>query len=205
MPMRRATPKPAACRRVRVIRPRPATLPEGRRRAPCPEGRAGTDLRLRVHERRRIGGTRAVGAGGLALVMLLTSGATAALASTEGVLTAERGGLRVAVGSYTDCSGRSILQTGEAAVDPCIPGRAYFLGHNPGVFTPLLSTRVGDHITWTEMSGRTHQLRIIAVRRWVAADGVPPVVQSGVAAQFQTCLTPDGSLDLVLDAVEETP
>jgi hypothetical protein len=147
---------------------------------------------------------RAVGAAGVALGLVLAGGATTtALASTNGSLTSDDGTLHTGVGTYGDCSGRTPLQTREAAIDACIPGRTYFVGHNVGVFTPLMHMRVGDHITWSAASGQRHRLRIVAIRDWVAAHGTAPVMGGGVVAQFQTCIRPDGSLDRILDAVED--
>jgi hypothetical protein len=159
--------------------------------------------RSRDRRGHRRGGARALGTAGFALALVITQGPSTALASAVGWLTSDDGRLQVRLGTYSDCSGRSPLQRDEAAVDTCIPDRAYIVGHNLGVFTPLLRMRVGDHITWTDPSARPRRLRIIAVRDWVAADGVPPVETGDVVVQFQTCITPDGSLDRILDAVEE--
>jgi hypothetical protein len=165
-------------------------------------GRDGRDEPLGIAGRAPSRGARAL-AGGIAVSLALATGLTTAQASTDGSLASDDGSLKVGVGSYTDCSGRTPLQIGEAAVDSCITGRTYFVGHNLGVFTPLLHMAVGDHITWTTASGESHRLRIIAVRDWIALDGLPPVTGSDVAAEFQTCILPDGSLDRIIDAVDE--
>ncbi len=129
--------------------------------------------------------------------------ATPVSASANGLLTSEDGTLRAGVGTYTDCSGHTPLQSNEAALDTCIHDRRYFLGHNVGVFTPLLHMHPGDHLDWTDGRNRRHRLRIVAVRDWVPSDGAPPVVEPDVAAQFQTCAREDGSLERILDAVQE--
>jgi hypothetical protein len=102
---------------------------------------------------------------------------------------------------YSDCSGRTEVSHAVAQVDTCVGGRTYFVGHNPGVFTPLLSETVGSVITWWDSSGVAHRLRVVASRTWMRDDGVPPMVSGAVVAQFQTCLVLDGSKDLILDAV----
>jgi hypothetical protein len=134
------------------------------------------------------------------LVPLHTS---AVAASSNGTLTSDDRTLHTAVGTYTDCSGRTPLQSGEAAIDTCISGRRYFLGHNHGVFTPLLHMQPGDHIDWTDGRSAYHRLRIVAVRDWEPSEGAPPVVERDVVAQFQTCVREDGSVERILDTVEE--
>jgi hypothetical protein len=129
--------------------------------------------------------------------------ASPASASSNGVLTSDDRTLHAGVGTYTDCSGRTPLQKGEAAIDTCIRGRHYFLGHNYGVFTPLLHMQPGDHLKWTDGSSVQHRLRIVGVRDWTPSDGAPPVVEPDVYAQFQTCVREDGSLERILDTVEE--
>jgi hypothetical protein len=116
-------------------------------------------------------------------------------------LHSDDGRLDTAVGVYSDCSGNTALTHVEAAVDTCVGGRTYFVGHNPGVFTPLLSESVGALITWWDGGGTAHRLRVVAVRNWLRADGVPPKVSPDVVAQFQTCLVTDGSRDVIVDAV----
>ncbi|HZS13833.1 MAG TPA: hypothetical protein VFC09_04475 [Candidatus Dormibacteraeota bacterium] len=111
------------------------------------------------------------------------------------------GRLDTGVGVYSDCGGTTALSHAYAAIDTCVGGRTYFVGHNPGVFTPLLSETIGSVITWWDSSGAAHPLRIVARRDWARADGVPPMVSGAVVAQFQTCLVSDGSEDLILDAV----
>jgi hypothetical protein len=114
------------------------------------------------------------------------------------------GSLDTPVTVYDDCSGQSELTHDAAAIDTCVGGRTYFVGHNAGVFTPLLSVHAGDVITWYDGAGADHRLRIVAVRHnWLRDDGVPPLAMGAVVAQFQTCETayPDGSHDRILDAV----
>lgn len=108
------------------------------------------------------------------------------------------GTLNTGVSYYSDCSGHTVLTRSSAAIDTCVGGRTYFVGHNPGVFTPLLHMGVGSIITWYDGNGNAHRLRIIAVRQ-MAHVGVPSLA-GGAVAQFQTCITPDETLNRVLDA-----
>jgi hypothetical protein len=117
-------------------------------------------------------------------------------------LVSDDGRVDTGVGVYSDCTGRTDVPHAYAAIDTCVGGgRTYFVGHNPGVFTPLLSESVGSVITWWDANGTAHRLQIVARRDWLRDDGVPPPVSGAVTAQFQTCLVPDGSRDLILDAV----
>jgi hypothetical protein len=117
------------------------------------------------------------------------------------LLRSDDGLLDTGVGIYSDCSGNTALTHAAAAIDTCVGGITYFVGHNPGVFTPLMSENVGSLITWWDANGSAHRLRIVAVRTWMRADGVPPAVSGAVVAQFQTCLLADGSKDRILDTV----
>lgn len=125
-------------------------------------------------------------------------------AGPRNLLLSADGSLDTPVAVYDDCSGQSELTHDAAAIDTCVGGRTYFVGHNAGVFTPLLSLATGDVVTWYDGDGDAHRLRIVAVRHnWRRDDGVPPLATSTVVAQFQTCETayPDGSHDRILDAV----
>jgi hypothetical protein len=135
------------------------------------------------------------------------SGTVSALANPNGphnLLLSADGNLDTGVTTYSDCTGATELTHAEAAIDTCVSGRTYFVGHNAGVFTPLLDLGVGGIITYYDSTGAAHRLRIVAVRDdWPRADGVPPLANDSVVAQFQTCETayPDGSHDRILDAV----
>ncbi len=118
------------------------------------------------------------------------------------LLTSGDGTLHTAVGVYTDCSGASELTHTEAAIDTCIAGPTYFVGHNVGVFTPLMHMGVGSIITYYDGNGVAHVWRVAyEIASWTAAKGVPPAQGPGVVAQFQTCDVPDGSIDRILDVV----
>ena len=109
-------------------------------------------------------------------------------------------GLNTLVGVYTDCSGTSEVPHDIAAIDTCHTSAVLFIGHNHGVFTPLLSYVVGDVIVWYDQAGTVHHLRVVAVRD-VSSSVFPPVLGT---YEFQTCLYPtaNSSLDRDLDAVE---
>lgn len=126
--------------------------------------------------------------------------AAAALNPADELVSAD-GTLRVGLGVYSDCSGRAAVPREIADYNVCY-GRTYFVGHNPGVFTPLMHMQVGDQITWFDSSRAAHQLKIVGVRVVSRYGGVPSLLNSSVAAQFQTCEVPDGSWDRILDAAE---
>ena len=112
------------------------------------------------------------------------------------------GTLRTGVGVYGDCSGRTPLTRSESAIDTCISGPTYFVGHNVGVFTPLMHMGAGAIITYYDGNAAAHAWRVVSVRgNWRSANGVPPPTQGDVVAQFQTCVVPDGSVDRILDVV----
>lgn len=96
-------------------------------------------------------------------------------------------GLSTAVGWYSDCSGRSELTFSEAAIDTCISPELYFVGHNYGVFTPLLNYNVGDQITYWDGNGGAHVYTVVAIQN-VPANSTPTAASSGYPAVFQTCL-----------------
>lgn len=117
-------------------------------------------------------------------------------------LTSDDGTLHARVGVYNDCSGVSELTHAAAAIDTCIAGPTYFVGHNAGVFTPLMHLGVGSIITYYDGDAVAHRWRVLSVRpRWRAADGAPPPTQPDVVAQFQTCTSPDSSTDRILDVI----
>jgi hypothetical protein len=120
-------------------------------------------------------------------------------ASYHNRLVSSDGSINTYVGYYSDCSGRTALTHASAAIDTCVGGRTYFVGHNPGVFTPLFHMGVGTIITWFDGAGHAHRLRIVGVRTWYRSAGVPGLL-GGAVAQFQTCVTSDGSVERIMDA-----
>lgn len=155
-----------------------------------------------------MGPRAAATASGTASTVVIPTGLPAlpapAAPGPRNLLLSADGSLDAPLTVYDDCSGQSELTHDAAAIDTCVGGRTYFVGHNAGVFTPLLSLHTGDVITWYDSAGAAHRLRIVAVRdNWLRDDGVPPLATSAVVAQFQTCESayPDGSHDRILDAV----
>ena len=118
-------------------------------------------------------------------------------------LISDSGVLDVGVGLYADCTRQTELTHAEAAIDACIPGRTYFIGHNPGPFTPTLDLQVGSELTYFDDSGTAHRYRIVGERTWNRFWGAPPLAEPGVTAQFQTCVTLDAVWDRILDGVPE--
>jgi hypothetical protein len=117
-------------------------------------------------------------------------------------LTSGDGTLRTGVGVYGDCSGQTPLTHATAAIDTCVGGPLYFVGHNVGVFTPLMHMDVGAIITYYDGAATAHAWRVVSVRaNWASANGVPPATGPDVVAQFQTCVVADGSVDRILDVV----
>ena len=113
------------------------------------------------------------------------------------------GSLRVVVGSYTDCSGASAVPRDAAELDPCFAGRYYFLGHNPGVFSPLLKMGQGAVLTYYDANGHAQRFRIVGWRV-IARNAGDLTLAAGVAAQFQTCEVLDGAYVRILDAVRDS-
>ncbi|MFN2568665.1 MAG: hypothetical protein ABR564_03575 [Candidatus Dormibacteria bacterium] len=129
---------------------------------------------------------------------------TAAPVSHTNYLTSDDGTLNTGVGTYSDCTGNSPLASDQAAILTCVTGRLYFVGHNYGVFTPLIHMNTGDGITYWDARSVPHHYRVVAVvPAWQRANGPPPPSQSNVTAQFQTCATPDGEVDRILNAVSD--
>lgn len=111
------------------------------------------------------------------------------------------GRLDVAVGIYADCTGNSPIDSDRADLAPCFLGRLYFVGHSPGVFSPLVTLGPGTVVTWYDPRGNALRPRIVATRQFKRNSAPLGLSQPDVVAQFQTCLKADGSLDRILDAV----
>jgi hypothetical protein len=107
-------------------------------------------------------------------------------------------GIDVTVVNYPDCSGKSDVPHGVAAIDTCVSWGRYFVGHNPGVFTPLVGMPDGTVLTYHDGADLATRYVIEGSLESSAGDPVPPP-PAGATAQFQTCLTPSGSVirDLV--------
>lgn len=118
-------------------------------------------------------------------------------------LRVEGGDLDLPVGVYGDCTRASEVGHDGAFIDACIPRPlAYFIGHNPGPFTPMADVPVGSVVDYYDAGGGEHRLQVVSAREWNRFWGPPPLTQPNVVAQFQTCLTLDAVWDRILDAVE---
>lgn len=116
-------------------------------------------------------------------------------------LISDGGSLDVSVGIYSDCSGRTVLTRSQAQDDICelVP---FCMGHNSGVFTPLLHMGVGAVITWWDGGGSPHRYRVFLVREWYRSvtPTKPYLPAPGSVAQFQFCVSADGSESRLFDA-----
>ncbi len=113
-------------------------------------------------------------------------------------------GIDTPVVPYTDCYGTTAVVRTAAVLVTCSPTRWYLAAHNPGIFTPMMSYRIGDQIIYDDGAGVPHTLRVVAIRDNLrAAPWVTPV-RSDVVAQFQLCETshPEGGIDRIIDAIE---
>jgi hypothetical protein len=115
----------------------------------------------------------------------------------------EVGSTLIPVVDYSDCSGLTPLPERVAALDPCFPGRRYFVAHNPGPFSALMGLGLGDRITWRDASAHIHRYLVVSVRVMRRNGGTVTVSRDDVSAQFQTCETPDATWVRVLDAISE--
>ena len=136
-----------------------------------------------------------------ALATLLPAPSTHHAEAPHNRLLSADGTLDTGVGIYTDCHGATELPRYNAAIDTCVTDRTYFVGHNPGVFTPLFNEAIGALIAYWDATGTRHELRIVARRSWPRDEsgGLAPPVSSEVVAQFQTCIST--TEELILDAV----
>ena len=101
--------------------------------------------------------------------------------------------LDVGVSTYNDCTGRTELTGRTAAVDTCVKWDVYFIGHSfGGPFTSLIHAYNGENITWYDSAGTAHRYTIRG-HQYTYAYGPVDTPPPGTAAQFQTCLTRNGS------------
>ncbi len=92
---------------------------------------------------------------------------------------------------YTDMTGTVIPAHGVATVDARAgANNFYLLGHNPGVFSPLMSVGPGSWVRYWDGQGLTHDFQVQA-RYQVSRTDVSPLVASYGSATLtlQTCLT----------------
>jgi hypothetical protein len=102
--------------------------------------------------------------------------------------------LNVGVVDYDDCSGNTPMTRANAVHYLCAPATVTaFVGHNPGVFTPLLRTHPGDRVRY-QHDGIEVEYIIGAGRRVSPQEAVAYSQDASyVHAVFATCAEPDSS------------
>jgi sortase (surface protein transpeptidase) len=103
---------------------------------------------------------------------------------------------------YSDRSGSVIPAHGVATIDTRAgANNLYLLGHNPGVFTPLLGLGPGALVRYWDNAGRASEF-IIQSKVSVGRTDVSPLIASysSVTLTLQTCLTGTTSTVWVLRA-----
>ncbi len=102
-------------------------------------------------------------------------------------------GLDVGVSIYRDCTSRTALSRATVAIDTCMKWDTYFVGHSfGGPLTSLTHAYNGETLTWYNAAG-VARAYVIEGHQYTYAHGPAAMPPPGTAAQFQTCLTPDGS------------
>lgn len=110
-------------------------------------------------------------------------------------------GLDVGVSIYSDCTGRSKLTRRSAAIDTCMTWDVYFIGHSfGGPFTVLTHAHNGETLTWYNAAGVARRFTIEG-HQYTHAYGRADIPPRGTTAQFQTCLTSNGSRIITYYAV----
>jgi hypothetical protein len=103
--------------------------------------------------------------------------------------------LGVSVADYADCAGRQPLQRSTAARDRCMAAPLVWLvGHNPGVFTPLLGLNRGGEVDYWDSSGDPQRYDVVDIKRLSAFAAASYATDHGHPhLVLQTCAVPDGS------------
>lgn len=115
-------------------------------------------------------------------------------------LISSNGALNVSVSYYSDCSGATPLTRYGVAIDTCVHSYLYFVGHNPGPFTPAVGLPVGSEVTYWDGSGTPHAW-VVTSKQDLPFDGGndPAFFDQPAVAVFQTCATLDESWDWIID------
>jgi hypothetical protein len=103
-------------------------------------------------------------------------------------------GLHVGVVDYGDCSGNTPMTRSNAVHFLCTPSAvSAFVGHNPGVFTPLLQTHPGDRVTYQHDG--VADVYVIGAAKRVTPQEAAAYTQDGSYAHMvlATCAEPDSS------------
>ena len=104
------------------------------------------------------------------------------------------GGVDASVTWYTDCSGNSAVPRNSVAIDTCDTAVTYFVGHNPGLFTPLMSDGAGTHLTYYNGNGTATGYVIEGYWDITRAGATFPSPPAGTIAEFQTCVDPSATV-----------
>ncbi len=103
-------------------------------------------------------------------------------------------GLDVGVVDYGDCSGNTPMTRANAVHFLCTPSTVVaFVGHNPGVFSPLLRTQAGDRVTFVHDG--VSDVYVIGGAHRVSPQEAAADTQDGSYAHMvlATCAEPDSS------------
>jgi hypothetical protein len=98
------------------------------------------------------------------------------------------GGVNAPVTWYSDCSGKTVPSYTSVSIDTCDTQVTYFLGHNYGLFTPLMSDGAGTHLTYYDGHGTAHGYVIEGYWDISRAGATFPSPPPGTVAEFQTCV-----------------
>ena len=110
-------------------------------------------------------------------------------------------GLRVAVTDYTDCSGSTPMTRSTAVQFACTPDAVLaIMGHNPGIFTPLLQARPGDQVIYSV--GAAQSTYVIRSSERMSPEAASRAGEDGSYAHMvlATCAAPDASSYWVFEA-----
>jgi len=112
-------------------------------------------------------------------------------------------GLSQPVGWYTDCLGQApVPRWGTWRWNCAGANNTYILGHNPGVFTPILGLRPGDVVQYGDTAGTIRSYRVTMTTIVTNAQLWPLDATAVPSLTLQTCWTWDGSRDFIVRAVQ---
>lgn len=94
--------------------------------------------------------------------------------------------LTMPVSIYADCMGMSRVPYDSAALDTCWTGEYYFVGHNPGIFTPIQRLRRGDIVGFND-GKKSHYFIVDSSEVRTTTEWFP--APDGINARMQTCLS----------------
>jgi hypothetical protein len=111
-------------------------------------------------------------------------------------------GLSQSIVDYRDCTGQVPVPRDSGARDWCSAAdRVWLVGHNPGVFTPLLNTHTGDLVRYWDNNGSASTNRIVSIQTVLRTAGPACIGESDPGLVLQTCAVLDGSVDWIYRTV----